>query len=145
MQTGVALKSLPMKRKSLGVLQRAALRRVHPSSIFIRAAAAVWIFPLIWQHDWQNALLLLLFAATAASLVTLNVDFAGMSGTALGRLAFLHLHPLNLTLQSAGALALVWGLWMQHPVAILSATSLLLLGHCFGWEGYDKRLALKEQ
>jgi len=70
------------------------------------------------------------------------MNYAAVATSWLGRVALLHLHPINVTLQSIGAVALIYGLWSHEAQTILAGGSLIFLGHCWGWRDVDERLEL---
>jgi len=77
-------------------------------------------------------------------IMTQAVNSDALAKTALGKMALLHLHPVNLSLQLAGVAVAVWGIWAHETIPILSGTSLILLGHTFGWGHIHRALDRSE-
>lgn len=121
-------------------LQRTILRRFHPRSIFIDSVGFIWFTYFLWNHEWQAAIGVVVIAKIAAYLSAVNIDISLFSKTLLGKIALLHLHPLNLIIQLMGAIVFIYGLWDHLTEAILGGVSLILLGHLFGWSRIDESL-----
>lgn len=138
MATLVARQSVPMNRE-LTLFQRMALRRFHPRAIMLQAPAALWALYYFWNHDWKLALGAYVVGMILALVSVANIDTVAMSKTKLGRLAFLHMNPVNYTVQVFGAIIALYGMWQYSAVYILSGVTLIFAGHMFGWEIVDDR------
>ena len=125
----------------LSWLQRYVVRRFHPRCIFIDTVGFIWFVYYFWDHDWRTALGAALLARVIAVMSVLNVDTSAFAETVLGRIALLHLNPMNLVTQTLGLLAFLYGLWQHSTVIILVGVSLVLLGHIAGWSGVDSRMS----
>jgi hypothetical protein len=115
------------------------VRRAHPRSLFIEAAGLVWGFYYLWTNDWLMALGFVLVARLFALFSVADTDPEKLAETALGRIAILHLHPINFMVQLVGTLTFIYGVWTHSTESVLTATSLILLGHVFGWTKVDAR------
>lgn len=132
-----------IERAGFSWLERMALKRLHPVSIFIDVVAWIWGVYLLAMHNWSAALTIIILARLAALIVVRGLDLQSMADTTLGKIALLHLHPVNMIMQIVGALALLWGVWIQMTVTILTGISLIFLGHVFGWSKVDSRYSLQ--
>ncbi len=129
--------------QTLSALQTYALRRTHPRSIFIDMVGITWFTYFLWHHDWKSALGAVIISRTLALLFTMNINVDKFAETMLGKLAILHLNPINLIIQIGGVIILLPAIW-QHSVEIsLLGLSIVFLGHLAGWSKVDSRLADK--
>lgn len=124
-------------------LERMILRRFHPVSLLFDVVGFIWVTYFLWENQWQNALVVVLAERLLAATIVWRVDWEGMAETSLGKLALLHLHPLNLMVQIAGAAVIVWALWNHSTLYLLAGLSILALGHAFGWSGVNEHFSLK--
>ena len=118
---------------SLTWMQRYMLRRFHPQAIFLDSAAAIWAIYFFLRHEWVAALAVVVVSRVLGTFLAWKMDYEAFGGTVWGRLAFLHLHPVNSLIQVVAAVTLFYGIWMHSTVTILLGLSALLLGHLFGW------------
>src|SRR3989344_1977504 len=88
-------------------LERFALRRFHPRRIMFDLVGWMWATYFLWNHSWESAALTLLATSGIGYLLVMRVDPVKMAKSSLGRLAFLHLHPGNMTIQLVGLVFLV--------------------------------------
>lgn len=130
------------ERVKMTGLQRYILRRSHPTSIFIEAVGYIWVAFYLWNHLAVEAILALLFSRLIANVVAFRADTDALAQTSVGRIALLHLQPLNMLVQLAGLVGIVYGLWGRETRTILAGLSIMLLGHLVGWAGVDKRFKL---
>lgn len=130
---------LPVK---LSPLQRWMLLRAHPRKIFFDMIALIWTVFFVWNQSWAAAF----FSGLAISLVgTMSVMGASptlLKQTTLGKLALLHLHPVNLSAQVLGLAWLLIGTWQHSAVHMLAGLSIMSFGHIYGWEKVDPRFTL---
>jgi hypothetical protein len=137
----------PASLPKISGLRRYMVLRAHPISLFWDAATAIWAVYLLWQHLWQYTVLLVVIERGFTWMMTQSVDSDALARTIFGKMALLHLHPVNFTLQLSGALLGIWGLWTHETVTILTALSLIFLGHTFGWgeihRSLDRSYSLK--
>jgi len=124
------------------VLERMVLRRAHPISMMIGAAGAIWAVAFLWQNNWQWALVAIIGSRLAAYVVLRNANLPAIAETPIGKIALLHLHPINLAVQSVGAVIAVYGLWTHSAEAIMAGLSVVFLGHLFGWSKVDSRFSV---
>ncbi len=52
----------------------------------------------------------------------------------------LHLHPVNLLVQVLGGCLLIYAVWMHSAVYIMAASSIILIGHLWGWHKVNEAL-----
>lgn len=125
-------------------LQRWMLMRSHPRKIFFDLTALIWTLFFTWNQNWSGAL----FAGLAISLVgTMSVIGARperLAKTTLGKLALLHLHPLNLSAQLLGLVPLLMGTWQHSSILMLAGLSIICFGHIYGWEKVDSRFSIDQ-
>ncbi len=117
------------------------LWRAHPTRIFVDSAAILWVVYFIWQQLWLPAVAITLLASATSYFLIRKTSLEALASTTLGRLALLHLHPVNLTLQTLSVPPLLYGLWNHSTGFILAGLSLLLLGHASGWSKVHPSLA----
>ena len=122
-------------------LETYALRKYHPRAIFIDVVSFIWFTYFFWQHNWQFAVSALFFGRILSHISVLEISEVKMSQTVLGKLALLHLNPINASTQLIGIFLLFYGLWTHSVLFIMSGVSVVLLGHMFGWGKVDSRLA----
>lgn len=114
------------------------IRRFHPRWILLRAAFTPWAIYFLWLHAWAMALTVMACSAGIGFVATSDVNAKGYAKTLLGKLALLHLYPLNLFIQAVGILGLTWAIWAHSVVGVLSAISVIFLGHFSGWDDVMK-------
>ena len=124
------------------LMERMVLRRAHPISIMLGAAGAVLAVTFLWQQNWLYALISIIAARLAAYLVLRNANLPALAETPLGKIGLLHLHPVNLTIQSIGAVVAIYGLWTHSTEAISGGLAIIFAGHLFGWSKVDPRFGL---
>jgi len=130
----------PVPTTKITGFRRYMVLRAHPISIFWDAATLIWVVYFLWQHWWAYAALLLVVERGFTWIMTQAVDSDALGKTVLGKMALLHLHPVNLTLQLCGVAVAFWGIWAHETIPILSGISLIFLGHTFGWGQVHKAL-----
>jgi hypothetical protein len=131
-----------LERIRLSALQRYYLRRAHPASLFIDGAALTWIVYYFWNHLWVEALLVLVISRIIANIISFRANVDELAQTGLGKMALLHLQPVNLTVQLIGVVGLFYGLWTHEVKVILAGLSIIFLGHLIGWHRVDRRFDL---
>jgi hypothetical protein len=122
-------------------LERLVLRRFHPRSLSIDTVGVMWFIYYLWNHEWKSALAIVIAGRVFAYLSVMRIDTEAFAETTLGRIALLHLQPVNLLVQFVGALVGIYGIWQRSTEIILLGVSLILLGHIFGWSRVDDRMA----
>jgi hypothetical protein len=118
-------------------LKRYVLKRSHPRALFIDAAAFLWVGYYMWFQMWQHALIAYFLGRLIGVLSVLNIDAEKMAQSMLGKIGLLHLHPINFTTQAVGLYFLLSGLWYHLGLLIILGSSLIFLGHIFGWGKVD--------
>lgn len=119
--------------------KRYFIRRFHPRSIFVDVAAGIWFVYFFWHHDWVSAVAIVIIGRVASMLLTMRVDTDAFVETFLGKMALLHLNPANMIIQIIGLVVALYGVWVRSTEAILAGSSLVFLGHIFGWGKVDPR------
>lgn len=117
----------------LNLLEKYVLLRSHPRRIFLDVAAVMWEAYFLWNQKWPVALGIFAVMNTVGFLATRRTNTQEMAHTMLGKMALLHLHPLNLLVQLSGLVFVVAGLMQQDPLTIMAGATLILIGHFFGW------------
>lgn len=131
-------------RAPLTRIQKYALRKVHPRKLMIDSAGLLWMTYFLWNQTMLEAILVMLVFSTVSLLLVRKVDPHLMAETFLGRIALLHLHPGNLSIQLIGFGILVYGIWTHSIRALLLGVSVILVGHSFGWEKVSSHLNTKK-
>lgn len=129
---------------SFNFLQSYVLKKSHPTAIIFEFIGLIWVSYYIWHHLWPWALIALTLAKLLSYLSVVDVDVNNISQTMLGKIALLHLHPMNLTVQVTGIILYYYGLWSHSLETLISGVTLLLLGHLVGWgkinENFSKKI-----
>lgn len=125
--------------------QRLILRRFHPLSIICGLIGVIWAVYFLWERNWAAAAGAVIGARLAGTSLVWRARLDLLSQTVMGRLALLHLHPVNLGLQAMGGAWSIYGLWTHATVPILGGLSLILAGHAIGWEKVHKSLAIRDE
>ncbi len=126
-------------RTGLSAFERYVVRRAHPSGIFIETAGLMWAVYFLFSHLWVEALMTAILTRLIATAATYRANPDALAETALGKIALLHLHPVNAVVQLAGIAGLAYGVWAHETRVVLAGVTVLLLGHLAGWGQVDKR------
>ena len=121
-------------------MERMVIRRGHPKHIIVGIVGFLWFVYFLWQHDWKWALSTAVLSAVVGRLATSGTKDETLASTLLGRIMLLHLHPMNLCVQIAGFALLFYGIWFHSTVYIMVATSIVMLGHMWGWHRVNEAL-----
>ena len=81
---------------------------------------------------------------TVGLLSTRKINYAELAQTTWGKIALLHLHPLNLLVQTTGVVFLVAGLLQQDTLTIMAGVTLIYIGHFYGWSRVHPALKRRE-
>jgi len=127
----------------LNMIQKYALLRAHPRRIFLDSAALMWEVYFLWQGNWQVALGIFAVMNTVGLMAVRKTNFGSLAQTTWGKIALLHLNPMNLILQLTGAAMAVYGLLIQDTLTILSSITLILVGHFYGWSKVHTSLKMR--
>ncbi len=122
------------KERTLNGLEEYTLRHMHPRSLFIDSVGMIWSLYYLWNHNWSLALGMAVIGRIIAYLASLGLDTEKMSRTTWGKIALLHLNPINMTMQIFGLVLIVYGVWQHSVEASLIGISCILLGHLAGWK-----------
>jgi hypothetical protein len=121
-------------------LEKAMIRRGHPKHMIVGTIGFLWLVYFVWRHDWTWALAVALLSVVLGWLSTLRMQEEILAQTLLGKIMLLHLHPVNLSVQIVGFALLLYGVWIHSAIHILVATSLVFLGHMWGWHKVNEAL-----
>lgn len=121
-------------------MERMVIRRGHPKHIIVGIVGFLWFVYFLWQHDWKWALSTAVLSAVVGRLATSGTKDETLASTLLGRIMLLHLHPMNFSVQIAGFALLFYGIWFHSTVYIMVATSIVMLGHMWGWHRVNEAL-----
>ena len=121
-------------------MERMVIRRGHPKHIIVGIVGFLWFVYFLWQHDWTWALAVAVLSVVMGRLLTSGTKDESLAPTLLGKIMLLHLHPMNLSVQIAGFAVLLYGIWFHSTIYIMLATSIVLLGHMWGWHKVNEAL-----
>ena len=121
-------------------MEKMVIRRGHPKHIIVGIVGFLWFVYFIWQHDWTWALAVAVLSVVMGRLLTSGTKDESLAPTLLGKIMLLHLHPMNLSVQIAGFAVLLYGIWFHSTIYIMLATSIVLLGHMWGWHKVNEAL-----
>ena len=109
------------------------LKRAHPAGIIVDLIGWVWFGYFFWQHNWQMAVGALIIGRFFSLIAVMDVNPSKMAETTLGKIALLHLLPVNMLIQSIGIIILLYGVWFYSIEISFIGLSIVGLGHLFGW------------
>lgn len=124
----------------MSFLEQRFVRAAHPRRIIVQTVGWLWAAYFLWLHNWIWAAGALVLAMLVGVIAAPIGSTENLAGTTLGKLALLHMHPANLSVQSLGLLLLIYGLWMHSEVVIMLAFSVIMLGHLWGWNRVNEAL-----
>jgi hypothetical protein len=124
----------------MSFIQRHMLRHAHPRHLIVGIVTMVWSSYFFWVNDLTTALAILIAGIIIARFVTLGMNEDRVANTLIGKILLLHLHPMNMFLQGIGFLLLMAGLWVHSAMYIMTAVSLILVGHMWGWHKVNEAL-----
>lgn len=119
--------------KQLTFMERTVVHRGDPRSMIFSLIGAIWAFYFLWMHNWFSALSAVVLSAVLGRLFSANLDENSYARTIMGKMQLLHLHPMNVIVQSMGVLYLIYAVWTHSGFAIMVASSIVLAGHLWGW------------
>ncbi len=125
-------------KTGLSKFESYSLKHFHPRSLFIDTASMIWSVYYLWENNWTLALGFPVLGRIIAYLATYEVDPEKMAQTTWGKIALLHLNPVNLVTQSIGLILFIYSVWEHSVVLILASISMILIGHLKGWRKVDK-------
>ena len=125
------------KLKHLTWMQNYALKKAHPSNLFVESIGAIWATYYLYQHNWQLAVISILLMKVLGFMLVKDINPHKMAETTLGKIALLHLHPWNIINQTIGFAMSVYAVWQHSVEGILVGVSIILLGHIMGWSRVD--------
>lgn len=121
-------------------VERMIVRRGHPKHIIVGSVAFLWVVYFLWQHNWIWAAAVCCIERGSGQAVHVWDKEEPLARTLLGKIMLLHLHAVNLTLQMAGFALLLYGVWVHSTLYIIAATSMVFLGHVWGWHRVNEAL-----
>jgi hypothetical protein len=128
-------------RTGLSKFESYSLRHFHPRSLFIDSASMIWSVYFLWENNWTLALGIALIGRIVAYLSTYDVDPEKLSQTTWGKIALLHLTPINLLTQSVGLILFIYSIWTHSTLLIMASISIILLGHLKGWDKVEEKFS----
>ncbi len=128
--------------RELTRIQSMVLTRAHPRRMVFEVIGWTWGVYFLWNQHWMPALGAVLISGFAGYLSTKKSDSQKIAQTTFGKIALLHLHPANISIQLAGLAGLAWALWNHSAIGILVSFSIILLGHLFGWSRVSEAFRL---
>jgi hypothetical protein len=90
-------------------LERHMLRHGHPRHMIVGLLTTVWTGYMFWQHEFVYGISVLIAGVIFARLVTWRMHEEELANTTLGKILLLHLHPMNVVLQTFGVFVLFFG------------------------------------
>ncbi|MEA9357854.1 hypothetical protein SHI21_16605 [Bacteriovorax sp. PP10] len=127
--------------KNYNLIETYILKKSHPISIIFEIIGIVWITYYLWYHLWPYALIVLLLTKTLSFVSVYNVNTDNIAHTLIGKIALLHLHPVNLLIQLFGFGIYLIGVWNHSVEALLFSVSIIFLGHLCGWKKVNPNLS----
>lgn len=122
-----------MSQNQFSLLERYALMRFHPRKIIFDVIGVIWATYFLYVGIWQAAIVMLFISVLFGFFMVRNINLNLMAETPWGRLAILHVHPLNVAIKVVALIILVSGIWRHSVEPVLIGISLIFLGHFFGW------------
>jgi hypothetical protein len=130
--------------ENLNPLQKYVLLRAHPRKIVLDVVALMWEVYFLWNGNWKAALGVFLAMNTIGLLPVRKTNFEALAHTVWGKLALLHLQPMNLMIQLTGVVFSVSGLLRRDGLTIMTGLSLIYVGHFYGWSKVHPAFKLRE-
>ena len=121
-------------------LEKTIVRRGHPKHMIVAIVGFIWVIYFFWTHDWIRAAVVALLTVILGWLLTFRIREELLAETLIGRMMLVHLHPMNVALQSVGFVILMYGVWVHAAVYVLIGASLVFLGHLWGWNKVSEAL-----
>lgn len=121
------------EKNQFSLLERYALMRFHPRKIIFDVIGLIWGTYFLYLGMWQAAVVVLLIFVVLGFFLVLNTDLKGLSETIWGKIAILHVQPLNVAIKVLALIILVNGIYRHSVEHVLIGISLIFLGHFFGW------------
>lgn len=114
-------------------MEYAMLRHGHPRYIVVAVITMIWSTYFFWQGELTFAIGTIVLGVVLAQLAAMGMNEQQFAKTTLGKILLLHLHPVNLLLQAAGYVVLMFGVWEHHATYMMVGASVILVGHMWGW------------
>lgn len=115
-------------------MQRWALIYAHPRKVILNLVVAMWIIYFLWNRSWQPAVFAFLASGMLGIISAWYADIEALSKTTIGKVALMHLEPLNFLVQSVGIIAIVYGLWNHGIDYIMVGISIMALTVVLSWK-----------
>lgn len=129
------------KKRNFTFMEVFTLKLFHPRALLIICGGLIWSLYYFWHYDWVMALEIFASVVILTPLLVVDIIPEEFAKTTWGKIALLHLHPLNLPFRIVGTALVLFGVWQRSLVAGLLGVTFVLLGHTFGWSKVDPRLA----
>jgi hypothetical protein len=81
---------------------------------------------------------------TVGLLTVRKANTEALAETVLGKMALLHLQPVNLLVQLTGTVFTVIGLLARDGLTIMAGITLIYAGHFYGWSKVHPALKMRE-
>ncbi|HEV2490854.1 MAG TPA: hypothetical protein VGT03_13695 [Candidatus Acidoferrales bacterium] len=124
----------------MSYFEREMLHHAHPKQIIFRMIGAIWALYFLWLHNWVWVLAVILITEIIGRTLSRGMNEESMAQTTWGKIMLIHLHPLNLLVQIAGGVVLIYAVWMHSGIYIMAATTIILIGHLWGWHRVSEAL-----
>jgi hypothetical protein len=121
-------------------LEKSVIRRGHPRHMIVAVIGTLWAVYFVWQHNWIAALVTTALSVVFGGLVTWHIPEERLAETVWGKMMILHLHPLNVIVQTGGFVFMVYGIWLHSAVYTMIGVSLIFAGHLWGWNKVSNAL-----
>lgn len=122
-------------------IQTYVLKKSHPDSIIFEIIGIIWITYYLWYQLWPYALFAFMLTKTLSFVSVFNVKSEQIANTTLGKIALLHLHPVNLLIQFLGLFLYILSVWIHSLEMFLISISIISLGHLCGWKKVNHNLS----
>lgn len=109
------------------------LKRFHPRGLIMDFVGAMWAIYFLWNQDWMSAVAAFIIASVISSWFTADVDTEKMAKSTLGKIALLHLDPVNVIVQICGLAFLIAATWNHDSYHAMVGVTFIVVGHMFGW------------
>ena len=120
--------------------ERIIVRNGHPRRIILGLITLMWALYFLWFHNWLGAGLALIIGVPLSRVAAWGMHEEDLAQTTFGKILLLHLHPVNLIVQSMGFAVLFCSVWIHSGRYIALGVSLILLGHMWGWHKVNQAL-----
>lgn len=121
------------EKNQFSLLERYALMRFHPRKIILDVIGVIWGSYFLYLGMWQAAAVVLLIFVVFGFFLVRKTNLKVFSETTWGKIAILHVKPVNVAIKVFAVIILVNGIYRHSVEHVLIGMSLIFLGHFFGW------------